>query len=1312
MKKILIILLWTIAAVNSIAQVTTVHVIQSDLNAQLALKGALGSANTWTSTNSFTGNITLPSATTIGSVTATELTYLSGVTSSIQTQIASKANSSQLTSKASTVSNDFTGINNFPLLGLTAQPNGNIFTPSGGLILYSNSSNVFGWKSTNGFFTTLNSTANTADQVYNLPNASGMIPLLQSTQTFSGVNTFTSIVNVKNAAGSDAATLGSNLTTTGSGTNWTGTSFSAGYTHTVGSVAVLTSTFFPSIASSYYIVYTISGRTAGSVDIGFGGTTTLGVTATTSTVKIPTTTTALAITPTTDFDGVIAVTINLITEATSGLSLSASNASVFSEFRGSNSNNNLGVGFSSLMRNVGGFSNAAFGQYSLYSNISGSLNAALGTGSLQNNTTGTENAALGYRALYGNLSGSSNVGIGREAGRYTSSFGENMTTSNSIYIGTSTKSLGTGNSGEIVIGYQGQGLGSNTTAIGNSNTTFSRIFGNLGIGTSTNSGYNLDVVGTSRLDGNTISLTSSKVAIDNGASPWALRLYTGGMLSYGQTINIFAGSTGDGQSSGVNFGTTLASVFSTKASIFPNGNFLINTVTDAGFKLDVNGTARIQGDATLLGALTVSNNFTAGAITSNRFTVNAANIGIASNLTTPLKFYIPNFTNTDASTAASGTVAHTTNFVLGQPTLASSNTLVTNTIASNLYIGGPPIAGTNTTITNAYSLYVNSGNSYFGGQITGTNIGLSGDIAPPSDGQGNLGTNGFAFATVRGVNFYTENLRERYGGSNISFLKNDGTTLMKLLSSGSLGVGTTTPDTKIHIHNTDTSPSFLTVSNSLSKALIGVGSVGETLIGSYGQNIIKFGYNLGTTLVETMRINSIGNVGIGTTAPTTKLHIDKQTQTIGSTIPSGAIVVSDLTGGNYALELGSDATKSNYIQSRNVTNNTSYNLLINPSGGNVGVGSISPATKLEVSDPSTTQIRAIMTSTGGADTRVVSDNGYGAIGTYSASTPLYLMTTGAVRATITSTGSLGINTTAPTAQFHVAQSPIASVSSGNGTANSNVVTVLGGSGGSSSTATGSVSAGKGGGINMTAGVGGFVTGVPTSGFAGNGGDISLDAGIGGNSSGTTNYGGSGGYTNLSGGTGGIGTINSGNGGYVSLKGGNAAAAGNSSGGNVYIVGGTANGTGTIGDVYLGMSPSSAIRGSIIIGANLNYGYKFDVTGTSRFNGSSYFNGNVGIGIASPTSTLHNTGSEASNIIIITTATTLVDNHYVIADGASTYLVTLPSASTCVGRVYAIKTLTANKTISAFLNLNGTSTTTLTLGTVIYLISDGTNWQQF
>ncbi len=59
----------------------------------------------------------------------------------------------------------------------------------------------------------------------------------------------------------------------------------------------------------------------------------------------------------------------------------------------------------------------------------------------------------------------------------------NNSSVNSIYIGTDTQSYNHDEENEIVIGYTSIGRGSNTTTIGNSSTTSSKLFGVLNIGT-------------------------------------------------------------------------------------------------------------------------------------------------------------------------------------------------------------------------------------------------------------------------------------------------------------------------------------------------------------------------------------------------------------------------------------------------------------------------------------------------------------------------------------------------------------------------------------------------------------------------------------------------------------------------------------------------------------------------------------------------------------------------------------------------------------------------------------------------------------
>jgi len=66
---------------------------------------------------------------------------------------------------------------------------------------------------------------------------------------------------------------------------------------------------------------------------------------------------------------------------------------------------------------------------------------------------------------------------------------------------------------------------------------------------------------------------------------------------------------------------------STRLSLFANGNFAIGSTTDAGFRLDVNGTARVQDDITV----SRNKNQTTGVFISN--TTNSASSAVAINLT-------------------------------------------------------------------------------------------------------------------------------------------------------------------------------------------------------------------------------------------------------------------------------------------------------------------------------------------------------------------------------------------------------------------------------------------------------------------------------------------------------------------------------------------------------------------------------------------------------------------------------------------------------------------------------------------------------
>ncbi|MBX3101639.1 MAG: hypothetical protein KF690_03945 [Bacteroidetes bacterium] len=77
------------------------------------------------------------------------------------------------------------------------------------------------------------------------------------------------------------------------------------------------------------------------------------------------------------------------------------------------------------------------------------------------------------------------------------------------------------------------------------------------------------------------------------------------------------------------------------------------------------------------------------------------------------------------------------------------------------------------------------------------------------------------------------------------------------------------------------------------------------------------------------------------------------------------------------------------------------------------------------------------------------------------------------------------------------------------------------------------------------------------------------------------------------------------------------------------------------------------------------------------------NGNTGLGISTPTSRLHNNGSEALKVDVINNAITLNETHRVIIHTATgNQVLNLPTAASCPGRIYTIKkTSTTSMSIS-------------------------------
>jgi hypothetical protein len=152
---------------------------------------------------------------------------------------------------------------------------------------------------------------------------------------------------------------------------------------------------------------------------------------------------------------------------------------------------NTAFGYQALLAVTTAANSTAIGYQALKSAITNSTNTAIGYQASALNSTAANTTAVGYQALYNNAN-NGNVAIGHQAGLsntfgtivaigyqagYAGSANANTTGTQNMYIGYQAIGSGATNTNEIVIGYTAVGNGSNSTTIGNSSTTLTKLFG-------------------------------------------------------------------------------------------------------------------------------------------------------------------------------------------------------------------------------------------------------------------------------------------------------------------------------------------------------------------------------------------------------------------------------------------------------------------------------------------------------------------------------------------------------------------------------------------------------------------------------------------------------------------------------------------------------------------------------------------------------------------------------------------------------------------------------------------------------------------
>jgi hypothetical protein len=291
----------------------------------------------------------------------------------------------------------------------------------------------------------------------------------------------------------------------------------------------------------------------------------------------------------------------------------------------------------------------------------------------------------------------------------------------------------------------------------------------------------------------------------------------------------------------------------------------------------------------------------------------------------------------------------------------------------------------------------------------------------------------------------------RIGGKgNDLFMQTNGSERMRIDSSGNVGIGTNSPTNKLHVLNTGTTAISNALANSGAILDGGTGNIGLNMItpntgacyinfgDSADSNIGRLIYNhnnnamtFDTNAEERMRIDSSGNVGIGTAIPEKKLHVEGDVR-IKSAFPRLYLTDTD-NNSDYSI-INNNGQFSIYDDT-----NTEYRMAID-SSGNVGIGTTSPSTKLDVNgdvavrgsvplifleETDTTNLNTSLANNSGAfnidtandgntagTTRLSVDHATGDITFHGATDSMFFDA---------SAGNLGLGTTTPTSAIHISE---------------------------------------------------------------------------------------------------------------------------------------------------------------------------------------------------------------------------------------------------------------------------------------------------
>lgn len=525
---------------------------------------------------------------------------------------------------------------------------------------------------------------------------------------------------------------------------------------------------------------------------------------------------------------------------------------------------NIRIG-SGLLSNTTGTNNTAVGMFCLDSNTTGVNNTAVGAYALRVNTTGSQNTSVGRMSLTTNTTGGSNVAVGQSA------LISNSAGSNNIAVGANALYRNTISGGSVAIGTDV--LAYATTRV----TTLGAIVGGSGYtptaSTTTYNGVSLSYSSGTSLSTSAVYPTAN-ITVTNGVVTAVVLVTYGERFIDTNTVMTCLSSLIGGTGSG--FTVAIGSLSSTIGCTAVGYQAL--NLTEIGINCTAVGYQALSKSTansnTALGYAALKNTTTADANTA---------VGTSS-LTTNTTGV--NNTAVGYSSLSSNTVG-TGNSSFGATALLQNTTAINNTAVgyAALYAnttGGHNIAlgkqalyanvtGVSNTSIGANSLQVNTtGNN---------NIALGGstltDVLPTSKA-----ITAFASyaATVSGTVKATSVAHGLSGTTNKTItgtVNYDGTYAVTVIDVDNFYFTDTFVATETGWWSVDTEGNGNTAVGYNTGRGITTGS-NNTILGG---NITGLAASLSDTVVigsygkERVRIDSSGNFGIGTTSPSTALHL-------------------------------------------------------------------------------------------------------------------------------------------------------------------------------------------------------------------------------------------------------------------------------------------------------------------------------------------------------------------------------------------------------------------------------------------------------